>query len=65
MAKAKQTCKQFTIVCRGDDDQAIELAFAEAVRSIKDGCYTGHNSNDGGAYYFDVTDDVKKKHWPA
>lgn len=60
-----QTCRKYTIVCRGDDEEAIERAFAEAVRNIKDGCYTGHNSNEEGAFYFDVTEDVKTKDWPA
>lgn len=62
---SKQTCKKITLVVRGCDESDIELGIEEAVRHVKDGYHTGHNSNDTGAYYFEVTDDVPKKDWPA
>lgn len=65
MAKAKQICKKITIVVRSKNDGDIEEGVGEAVRLVKDGCLSGHDSNDTGAYYFEVTDEVDKKDWPA
>lgn len=57
--------KKFTIVCRGIDEHEIELAFDEAVRRIKDGNIAGHDSNEDGAFFFDVSDDVPEAEQPA
>lgn len=65
MAKANKICKKFIIVCGGKDDSDIEQAFDEAGRCVKEGYFTGHDSNDTGAFYFAVIDDVPKNDWPA
>ena len=62
---SKQFCKQVTIVIRGDDESDIEQGIDEAVRLVQNGCRLGHNSNDTGAFYFAVSDHVRKKDWPA
>lgn len=61
----KQLCKRLTITVRGNDDSDLDLAIDEAVKAIKTGYQTGHNSNDTGAYYFDTTDDLPKGEYPA
>ena len=64
MAK-KQMCKKFIIVVRGKTEDDLDEGLQEAVSSIKEGCVTGADSNDTGAYYFDVVEDVPKNEWPA
>ena len=56
MPNNEQICKSVTIVLHGDTDEDIEQAFEEAVTLINAGNTSGHNSNDTGAFSFDVTD---------
>ena len=56
MPNNEQICKSVTIVLHGDTDEDIEQAFEEAVTLINAGNTSGHNSNDTGAFSFDITD---------
>lgn len=57
--------KKITIVCSGENDDDIAEAIYQATKHVVAGYFTGHNSNDTGAYYFDVTEDVPRKERPA
>ena len=59
---SKEICKRVVITVRGKSPGAIEAGLAEAMRN---GYVTGHDANDTGAYYYDVSDDVPKEDWPA
>ena len=45
--------KTITMDLEGKTEHDIELAFAEAVRSIKEGNIVGFDTNDTGGYRFD------------
>jgi hypothetical protein len=53
--------KKITIVLRGKSEADIEDAISEATRLIKEGFISGGDSNDDGAYYFEVTEPTKKE----
>lgn len=57
--------RKVEIVIRGDDEGDIELALDEAFRKVKEGYLAGHDSNDTGAYYFNVSDNVPDGQLPA
>ncbi len=61
----KQLCKKIVIVVSGDNESDLEDGINEAARLIKDGCVAGKNSNDTGAFYFEVDNDVPEGEWPA
>lgn len=61
----KQTASRYTITVCGDSEGAKDDALREACRAINEGHHSGHNSNHEGAYYFESTDNVPKKEWPA
>jgi hypothetical protein len=65
MSAPSQKCKRFLVVCRGENDTELMLAFAEAVIRIQAGYRCGHFTNDPGAYYFHVSDDVRPEEVPA
>ena len=64
MSRRNEQCKRIVIVCRGDSDRDLEHAFDHAVNGVRAGYVFGHNGNDTGAYYFNVTTDVPPGEWP-
>lgn len=60
-----QMCRRFTITCRGQSYDDIELARQVAATKIEEGYLEGHDCDDTGAYHFTVTEDVPKGEWPA
>lgn len=65
MAKKQLHARSIKLVVRGDTEGDFEDALAEATRLINQGCRSGSNSNDGGAFYFDSTDNVPESELPA
>ncbi len=62
---AKEICRQYTLVIRGNDDDAFDEAINEFVRQLKDGCLEGKASNDTSAFYFNSHEHVHDGHRPA
>lgn len=56
--------RKFTIVVRGNSEQAYEAALSEALKRIEDGNLSGADSADDGAFYFDSTDDIPSGELP-
>lgn len=54
----KKLALKVTIVLGGDDEHDLDTAMNEAVKKIDEGYITGHDSNESGSYYFNVTPDV-------
>jgi hypothetical protein len=53
-----EICRKYTLVVRGDDQQAFDEALEVAADSMLDGCLSSAESCDDGAYYFNSTDEV-------
>ena len=57
--------RKFTVIARGDSEEAYEDALREALASIQAGNTSGANSNDEGGYYFNSTNIVHESELPA
>jgi len=57
-------CRKIVIVARGDTEEAMEQAIAEAYKRIRGGNLSGADKTDDGGFYFDVDTDVALENWP-
>jgi len=60
-----QKAERYTITISGDSAESREEALHEALRLMRDGCTCGADRNENGGFYFESTDHVPKKEWPA
>lgn len=58
---AKKPIKRVTITLEGKTDGDIETATEEVAKSICEGYLSGNDSNETGAFSFEVTEAPKKE----
>ena len=56
--------RMYTVVVRGDNDEAFSKALVECVRRMLDGNTSGADSADDSAFYFESTSNVPAKKLP-
>lgn len=56
---------KITIVARGETEEDLQDAIAEAVRRIRNGNTSGSDRGDAGGFYFTVSTDLLAGELPA
>lgn len=62
---AKEICRQYNVVIRGNDEIAFDEAVEEFIRQLKEGCLSGQGSNDTSGFYFNSNEHVAPGHRPV
>jgi hypothetical protein len=56
--------RKYTLVVRGDTEEAFDEALEEATRLMNESYHAGHDTNESGAFYFGSTADVPQEERP-